>query len=93
MARKRKTYDDDDGRTIADMSGVSRPNLFSANLPEGDVRDPAPEEPDHPWEDHSLSRQERSWFIFGALKAALLIALAFIVGLGLLIWLILALYN
>ena len=95
MARKRKIYDDDDGRTIADMSGVSRPQLFTARGIE--VEKPMSAEPeeteDRPWEDNSLTRKERSWFIFGALKAALLIALAFIAGLGLVIWLIIALYT
>ncbi len=96
MARKRKNYDDDDGRTIADMSGVSRPQLFTARRDKSEAARPAvPEEDagDRPWEDKSLSKQERWWFIFGALKAALLIALAFIAGLGLVIWLILALYT
>lgn len=39
MARKqRKQYDDDDGRTIVDMSGVTRPNLWSFRFP-GEMRD------------------------------------------------------
>lgn len=28
MARKMRVYDDDDGRTIASMSGIERPSLF-----------------------------------------------------------------
>ena len=28
MARRNKVYDDDDGRTIADMSEVSGPSMF-----------------------------------------------------------------
>ena len=32
MARKEKHWEDDDGRTIADMSQVKRPSLFG-NLP------------------------------------------------------------
>lgn len=95
MARKRKIYDDDDGRTIADMSGVSRPQLFTVRRIEDEESKPGvPEEADdRPWEDKSLSKKERSWFILGALKAALLIGLAFVAGLGLVIWLILALYT
>ncbi len=89
MARQRKTYDDDDGRTIVDMSGVERPSMFG-HLPKSEKKNPvfsAPEEkkPDRPWEDHSFSKSERRAAIRGALSAALLIGLAYIVGLGLLI--------
>ena len=89
MARQRKTYDDDDGRTRVDMSGVERPSMFG-HLPRSERKNPvfsAPEEknPNRPWEDHSLSRSERRAAIRGALSAALLIGLAYIVGLGILI--------
>ena len=33
MAREKKTYADDDGRTIADMSGVTRRNLWGIRIP------------------------------------------------------------
>ena len=88
MARGRKTYDDDDGRTIVDMSGVERPSMFG-HLPKSDRKNPvfsAPEDkPELPWEDNSLNRSERRAAVGGALSAALLIGLAYIVGLGLLI--------
>ena len=88
MARKKREYDDDDGRTIADMSGVTRQNLFLPRLPP-DRRakaQPAPEpENGRPWEEHGLSPEEQRWYILGALKAAMLIALAFIAGLGLIV--------
>ena len=40
-----------------------------------------------------LSRQEQRWIIFGALKSALLIGGIYIVGAGLLIWLLLAIWT
>ena len=93
MARQRRTYDDDDGRTIVDMSGVERPSMFG-HLPKSNKPDPvfsAPEDkkPERPWEDKGFNRGERRAAIGGALSAALLIGLAYIVGLGLLIVLLL----
>lgn len=40
-----------------------------------------------------LSRQEQRWIIMGALKSALLIGGAYIVGGGLLIWFLLAIWT
>ena len=91
MDRRKKVHDDDDGRTIADMSGVNRQPLFVPRGLRDASRKPQRQEPEdpqreeRPWEkqEELLSREERRWYILGALKAALLIALAFIVGLGL----------
>ena len=99
MARKKREYDDDDGRTIVDMSGVGRPNpLFLPRGPGGAKKEPAqpprPEgEQERPWEDAPLTREERRMYILGALKAGLLIGLAFIVGLGLVIVLMLLFWT
>lgn len=98
MARRKKVYDDDDGRTIADMSGLSGPQpMFLPGRPVGkrpqEPRQEAADQEDRPWEKERdlMSKEDRRMYILGALKAALLIALAFIVGLGaciaLLIWL------
>lgn len=93
MARKRREYEDDDGRTIADMSGVSRPSLIG-HLPrphrtsgeaEGHRPTALPED--------EIPAKNRMWYMLGALKAALLIALAFIVGLGLLVLLLLLIWG
>lgn len=88
MARRKKTYDDDDGRTIVDMSGVERPSMFG-HMPASGKKDPvfsAPEEkPERPWEESGYSRSERRAAVRGALTAGLLIALAYILGLGILI--------
>lgn len=93
MARDRRDFEDD-GRTIADMSDVSRPSLFG-HLP---VREkgtkPLPQEAvSQGPEQEPLSPEARRWAILGALKAALLIGMAFIVGLGLVILLLLLIWG
>ena len=99
MANKTKVngkwvYDDDDGRTIADMSGVERRNLIIPRFPKREDTEPASEEPvrqDRPWEDKSLSKSETRSYIFGTLSAGLLVVLIFLVCgaafIGLLLWL------
>lgn len=93
MAKKRE-YDDDDGRTIADMSGVGRPGMVSFRRSTGDEDKPTPRHEDAgnglgPFE----SRDERRMYILGALRAALLIAFAFILGLGLVTALLLLIWK
>ena len=93
MARKKKVYDDDDGRTIADMSGVAPQPLLIPRLPHAERKERVQKreaqggEEDQPWEaeQNAMSKEERRWYVLGALKAALLIALAFIAAFGLLI--------
>ena len=77
--RKNDKAFEDDGRVIADMSELSgsrplEPNL-SDNLETG-------------WEPPPFSWKERFHYIGAALGAALMIALAFVAGLGFVIWLI-----
>ncbi len=83
MGRKPREYEDDDGRSIADMSGVERPNLIMPRLPgdRGPVRPEQQEPPTQP----GFSKEEQRMAVLGALKAALLVALPFILGLGLLV--------
>ena len=83
----KKTWDDDDGRTVADMSDLYvRTPIGYYRL--GDRaeraarRKAAAEARRAPAE---TSPEDRKSYIWGALSAALLIGLAFIVGLGLLI--------
>ena len=94
----KKVYDDDDGRTIADMSGLDFPGAFSFR----GVRPKKPERgaeqsdlTDRPWEAQKdqFSRSERRMAILGALKAALLIGLAYLAGLALIIFLLIQLWN
>ncbi len=86
---KDKIFDDDDGRPIADMSGIDRPGIFShvprvsrarkqeSHTPEN-MDTQAPER-----DEFQLTDEERKWYVLGALKATLLIGLAFAAGLGL----------
>lgn len=107
MAKKKRVYDDDDGRTIADMSGVTGQNMF---IPRRPVRDESSKsgsssasqqeaqeesrEKERPWESQeSFTKEERRWFVLGALKAALLIGLVFILGLGLAILLMIWIWG
>ena len=88
----RKAYDDDDGRVIADMSDVSARTPFgyrsAAENRRSAAEDVQDEKTARPWERSGVSRETRSGVIWGALSAALLIGLAFIVGLGIVIALI-----
>ena len=77
-----KEWDDDDGRVIADMSGIERSGLI---VPKIRGRKSSAERES----ESEFTPQERRMYALGALKAALLIALAFIVGLGAAIWLML----
>ena len=86
---------EDDGRTIADMSGIDRPSLFLPRSPKKSVPDrvSAPQnDDDRPWES-SFTPEERRSTVLAALKAALLIAFAFIVGLGLVVLFLLWIWS
>ncbi len=88
----RWVYDDDDGRSIADMSGVERRNLILPRLPIDDSEEPRPsieaddgiiydadEAQPRPWEvQRSLDRKETGAYILGATAAGLLLVLIFI---------------
>lgn len=85
---KNNKFDEyDDGHSIVDMSSIERPNLFTfRNTKQEEVK-----QEEKPWVDNTLNKDERRWAILGALKASILIALAYIVGLGLVV-LLLVLY-
>ena len=97
----RKEWDDDDGRIIADMSGIERPRFIVPKIRDrksyeerGSISSQRESEEqnvkERSWENESeFTPQERRMYVLGALKAALLIALAFIVGLGAAVWLML----
>ena len=85
MSKDNREAFEDDGRTIADMSGVTRRNLFGF-VP----RENGPAKEDHPenaaaGDSSTFTRKERLWAILGAMKAVLLIGLCFAVGLALVI--------
>ncbi len=82
MSKRKRQYDDDDGRTIADMSALSPGGGWKGSAP-AKKQQKEPQREEKPWED-TFTKEERRMYTLGALKAALLIALVFIVGLGLL---------
>ena len=91
MRRNERIYEDDDGRTVADMSGLEpQPMLIPRTHKRrnrADFREPdTPEANDRPWDTSGeLNREERNAAVRGALTAGLLIALAFLAGGALLI--------
>lgn len=100
-----KEWDDDDGRTIADMSGIERPRFLvprtgSRESSTEQRSDSLQQEPKEQavkgrfWENESeFTPRERRMYVLGALKAALLIALAFIVGLGAAVWIMIQVWT
>ncbi len=84
MRKKDRFYEDDDGRTIADMSGIEPQPLLIPRIrrrrDRADFKEPdAPEANDRPWDTSGeLTREERNAAVFGALKAGVLIALVFL---------------
>lgn len=101
---------EDDGHTIADMSGVGGPSLLRMRRP-GPAREQGPYSAkpqdsrysqedsgdgrqDRPWEQADpWTPQERRMYALGALKAALLIGMTFIVGLGAVILLLVLVWT
>ena len=95
----RREWDDDDGRTVADMSGIERPRFLVPRMKEkkSDSAGRGIKEQtinERSWENESeFTPQERRMYMLGALKAALFIALAFIVGLGAAVWLMIQVWT
>ena len=97
-----RDYDDDDGRVVADMSGIDDRSIVGRwlGLPEGKVK--SRREITDRQERQSLradaygsgemDSEERRFFIFGAMKASLLVGMAYLVvfaiviGIFVLIW-------
>ena len=85
--KKDDFYEEDDGRTIADMSGIVPQRTFlprrkpREDAPSGEGFDLTPKEK-RPWESAAgeLTREERNAAIRGALKAGLLIAGVYILA-------------
>ena len=70
MARKRKVYDDDDGRTIANMNVEGMPWYDRAQRNRTETGELKPQ----------MDRSQRRATMFGVVLAALLIALVFGIG-------------
>lgn len=104
MAMNKKRLDDpeDDGRTIADMSDLAphrnwlggwTPSTGSESRRERPVQQAQPKQ-ERPWEQQAtFTGSQRFWAIMGALKASLLIGLVYVVGLGLIGWLLLTFWS
>lgn len=94
MAKKR-TYEDDDGRTIADMSGLEPMPMLFPRIPKAKKGPGEPEgSDDRPWENgEAFTDDQRRAAVGGALKAALLIAGAFLVAGAIAILLMQAAWN
>ncbi len=95
MARKKRIYDDDDGRTIVDMSGVERMPTFIPRLPQERKKPAQPsEEPQkEPAPEDRFTKEEGRAYVLGALGAALLIGGIFVLAAFLFIVIFLAIYN
>lgn len=83
--KKDDFYEEDDGRTIADMSGIERQPTFLPHFHRKRSDFSAPDAPrtnDRPWESAAgeLTREERNAAIRGVLKAGLLIAGVYILA-------------
>lgn len=89
--RKHDSFEDD-GRTIADMSGIGpAPTLLPRRSKPAAAPEPAN---DRPWEQPGeWTRKEKFWAVMGALKATLLIAGAYLAGLAVLLALLLWLWK
>ncbi len=93
-----RQYKDDDGRTVADMSGLPG-STMGGWLPLRRPKRPeapkeAPKEADErPEENEPINGRVRLWYTLGAMGASLLVGLAFLIGLGLVILLMLMLWT
>lgn len=92
---RRRDFLEDDGRTVADMSGLESPGLFGRRFQSsqsekkndsGDGGTGGGHER-KPWEDAPFTWQERLRYMGMALGAALLIAVILLAGIALIIWL------
>ena len=97
---------EDDGRTVADMSGIERPNIFGLRrrlkeqkkpekTPEPPEANEEPEEQAAPAPEikYEMSAKDRRAYIAGAMGAAMLIGAVFIVAAAILIIVLLLAWN
>ena len=82
---------EDDGRTVADMSGLESAGLFGrrSHFSQAERKHSNQNEKErNPWEDAPFTWKERFRYMGVALGAALSIAFIFLAGIGFIIWLI-----
>ena len=84
---------EDDGRTIADMSGVGPAPTLRPHRRKSDAPPPEPAN-DRPWEQApDWTPKEKLWAVLGVMKATLMIAGVYLVGLGVLLAVLLLLWG
>lgn len=94
----RKEYDEsDEGRVVADMTGVERRRVMMPKRPTGTRGElqnivPESERPSY-YSEEEVTPEQRRWYILGALKAALMIGAVYAVGFGLAILILLLIWN
>lgn len=87
MQGNKKQYDDDDGRTVADMSDLSRQPLIMPRFNKSEEKEEEQSKTQND-DNYEMSSSERRAFIGGALGAALAIASVFAIVGGIVIFLI-----
>ena len=88
----RKDHQDDDGRTIADMSGIQRQPVFIPKIP----KRPTAENGENAQKKENelfLTKKEKTAYILGTLRSALLIGAVFAAAFALLIILMLVIWG
>ena len=76
---------EDDGHTIADMSGIGHAPMLRPHRRRAAAQTPELSN-DRPWEQEpEWTAKEKLWAVLGVLKATLLIAGVYLVGLGVLL--------
>ena len=102
--KMRKEYEDDDGRTIADMSGVDNNSVLSGILTGLAVSKNRKEKrasgsqidahgQDNNYLQEDFDKEHRKYYIFGALGSGLLIGAVYLAGFGLLILILLLIWH
>ncbi len=89
----KKQYEDDDGRTVADMSGLA-PGYYRERFGVSRKKREERKEsriPSEPSEAEIMPKEDRRMYLFGAMGATLVIGLIFLgaaaVVIGLMVWL------
>ena len=92
MGNKKNDFEDD-GRVVADMSGVERQRLFLPRMPKKKEEESSGWESRQADDGEKLSREDRRAYVFGALGAATLVAGIFIAAAFIFILIFLFVYN
>lgn len=93
MKKHRRSFDDDDGRTIADMSGIQRERMFLPRSLKKYGTFAKPETDTEKNDQPKWNKDQRQSAVGGAVSAAALIAGIFIGAGALLIWLLTLLWH